>query len=140
MRSQIIIIHGAEEFGSGEDDVKENDLEYINDIFKHMLIKNKPDSITRLGRANDSKARVMKIVMPTKEAKEEVMSNLRRLKGTEDKFGKISVTEDYTSTERQKIKDYSEKAREQGKQDPSRVFKVLRNPKNRLQIISFKKN
>ena len=57
------------------------------------------------------------------------MTSLRHLKGTEETFGKISVTDDFTVTERQKIKDFAEKAREQSKQDISRVFKVRGDPK-----------
>ena len=139
-RCQNFIIHGAEEVGDSKDEIDENDEKYINDILKHMNIKTKPDSITRLGQVKEGKARVLKIVMPNKAAKEEVMANLRRLKNTEGTFGKISVTEDYTSTERQKIREFSERAREQCQQDPSRVFKVRGDPKNGLRIISFKKN
>ena len=85
-----------------------------------------------------NKARVMKITMPTKVSKEKVMTNLRKLKGTEEVFGKISATDDYTATERKQIQDFVKKAREQGKQDTSQVFKVRGDPKNGLRIISYK--
>ena len=81
----------------------------------------------------------MKIVMATTVAKEKVMGNLRRLKDTGEQFGKISITDDYTSTEREKIKGFAVRAREQGKADPTRVFKVRGDPKNGLRIISFVK-
>ena len=77
--------------------------------------------------------------MKSTAAKEKVMGNLRRLKDTEDQFGKISITDDYSSTEREKIKEFSDRAREQGKADPTRVFKVRGDPKNGLRIISFVK-
>ena len=67
------------------------------------------------------------------------MGNLRRLKNTELEFGKISITDDYTNTEREKIKEFALRAREQCKSDPTRVFKVRGDPKNRLRIIPFVK-
>ena len=117
-----------------------NDEDYLVDILKQIEVDSKPDKVVRIGKANTNKARVLKITMPTKDSKDEVMNNLRRLKGTEEKFGKISVTDDYTVTERQKIKDFTEKAREQSKQDNTRVFKVRGDPKNGLRVISMKKN
>ena len=77
--------------------------------------------------------------MKTKVAKIKVMSNIRRLKGTEEEFGKISVTDDFTALEREKLREYSIKAKDHGEKDPTRVFKVRGDPKNGLQIISFKK-
>lgn len=138
-RGQNFIIHGAQEVGNSTEEIKANDLQYIKDILKHMNLKSEPESVVRLGKSSETKSRVLKIVMPTKEAKEEVMSNLRLLKDTVDTFGKISVTDDYTSIERQNIKNFSERAREQGRKDPSRVYKVRGDPKNGLRIIAFKK-
>ncbi|MCH2416953.1 MAG: hypothetical protein MK195_09375 [Acidimicrobiales bacterium] len=138
-RSQNFIIHGAEEIGDTSDEIKENDAQYINDILTKLRVETETESITRIGKANDSKSRVLKIVMTSTAAKEKVMGNLRRLKDTEDQFGKISITDDYTSTEREKIKEFAERAREQGKTDPTRVFKVRGDPKNGLRIISFVK-
>ena len=52
----------------------------------------------------------------------------------------VSITDDYTATERQLIKDFVNKAREQGRQDASKIFKVRGDPKNGLRIVSFTKN
>ena len=82
-----------------------------------MEIVAKPEGVIRLGKVNENKARVMKITMPTKVSKDKVMGNLRKLKGTEETFGKIRVTDDYTVTERKQI------------QDTSQVFKVHGDPK-----------
>ena len=104
-----------------------------------MEIEATPESVVRLGKTNEKKGRVMKITMSTKAFKEEVMANVRRLKDTPETLGKISVTDGYTATERQQIQDFVKKAREQGEQDTSRVFKVRGDPKNGLRIMSFKK-
>ena len=138
-RCQNFIIHGADEIGDNEDEIKENDKKYVADILEHMEIEATPESVVRLGKTNEKKGRVMKITMSTKAFKEEVMANVRRLKDTAETFGKISVTDDYTATERQQIQDFVKKAREQGAQDTSRVFKVRGDPKNGLRIMSYKK-
>ena len=77
--------------------------------------------------------------MESKKAKDDVMANLRRLKGSEEDFGKISVTDDYTASEREMIKDFSDRAKEQSKKDPTREFKIRGDPKNGLRIIAYKK-
>ena len=138
-RCQNFIIHGAEEIGDNEDEIKLNDEGYIIEILEHLEIEVKPEIVLRLGKPNANKSRVIKVTMPSKASKFKVMTNLSKLKGTEDVFGKISVTDDYTATERQQIQDYVKKAREQGKQDTSQIFKVRGDPKNGLRIISFKK-
>ena len=45
------------------------------------------------------------------------MGNLKRLKGTEDEFGKLSVTDDYTSSERELIKSWVKRAAEKSAGD-----------------------
>ena len=138
-RSQNFIIHGAEEIGDTAEVVTRNDADYIKDILKKLGVQEKPESITRLGKPNDTKGRVLKICMKTKTGKESVMSNLSKLKGTEEEFGKISVTEDYTKTEREEIRKFTAKAREQQQNDSTRVYKVRGDPKNGLRVISYKK-
>ena len=138
-RTQNFIIHGAEEIGSSAEEVKKNDDQYLKDILKRLGVKATAESVTRLGQPNDRKMRTLKIIMKTEKDKEEVMANLRKLKGTEEEFGKISVTPDYSSTEREKIREYAAKAKAQGEQDPTRVYKVRGDPKNGLRVISFEK-
>ena len=58
------------------------------------------------------------------------MRNLNRLKDTVEEFGRISVTDDYTNSEREEIKNWIKKAQEKSAQDPDKVFKVRGNPKN----------
>lgn len=68
-----------------------------------------------------------------------VMENLRKLKGTEYLFGKISITDDYTKTERELIKQKVDEAKEKSKNDSTRIFKVRGTPKTGLTIIGFKR-
>ncbi len=127
------------EYGEDDDSIKEQDAEYIEDILKHLGVSQKPDSIIRVGNPNKSNSRPMKVTMKTKGDKEKVFSRLNRLKDTVDEFGKISITEDYTQSERDLIKSWTEKAKEKSSNDKTHVYKVRGNPKNGLRIIRFKK-
>ena len=138
-RSQNFIIHGAEEVGDDDDEIKENDEYYVDDILECLSVNAEPKSITRIGKPNEKKKRVLKIVMKSTADKDKVMNNLRKLKGTEKDFGKISVTHDYTSTDREKIKEFTNKAKQKSEEDPTRVYKVRGDPKNGLRIVSFAK-
>ena len=78
--------------------------------------------------------------MKCKEDKIKVLKNLNKLKGTEDELGKISITDDYTETEREEIKHWVMKAKEKTVQDPDKVYKVRGDPKNGMRLIWFVKN
>ena len=72
--------------------------------------------------------------MNTKVERNRILSNLRKLKGIPE-YKNISVTEDYTITERRMIKDWSDKAKEKNKNespDSKFVWKVQGSPKNGL--------
>lgn len=138
-RSANFIIHGAEEIGDNEDEIIANDKEYIHDILKKLDISAEVDSILRLGKLKPSYDRAMKICLRNKEDKIMVMENLRKLKGTEYLFGKISITDDYTKTERELIKQKVDEAKEKSKNDSTRIFKVRGTPKTGLTIIGFKR-
>ena len=77
--------------------------------------------------------------MKPKADKQKVMSRLNRLKGTSDEFGNISITDDYTQSERDIIKTWNERAKEKSANDKTHVYKVRGDPKNGLRIISYKK-
>ena len=97
-------------------------------------MRTQPKSITRLGAPNDRKMRPLKIEMKTVKEQDEVMGNLRKLKGTEFQFGKISITHDYTTKERDVIISFDERAKEKSRDDPEYVYKVRGDPKNGLTL------
>ena len=68
-----------------------------------------------------------------------VMANLNKLRGTEDEFGKISITCDYTKTERDEIKNMLDKAKEKTAKDNNYIYKVRGDPKNGLRLVPFQK-
>ena len=138
-RANNLIIHGAEEIGEDSETIKKLDSEYIDDILKHLGVTKKPESVIRIGNPNKSSSRPIKVTLKTKADKQAIMSRLNRLKNTEDDFGKISITEDYTQTEREMIKTWNTKAREKSAGDDTYVYKVRGNPKNGLSLIRLKR-
>ena len=66
---------------------------------------------------------------------EYVRRNLKRLKNTENKFGKIRVTNDDTSGEREQIKNWVKKAEEKSSGDS--IYRVRGDPKNGLRLVAF---
>ena len=91
--------------------------------------------MSRLGAPERSDKRPIKVIIKTKEDQQKVMNSLRKLKGTEDEFGKISVTEDYTQTERKQIEEWVKKAKEQSANDEKYIYKVRGTPKNGIHLM-----
>ena len=78
----------------------------------------------------------MKVVINIEEERNRILSNLRYLKDIPE-YKTISVTEDYTITERRMIKDWSDKANEKNKNespDSKFVGRVQGSPKNGLRL------
>ena len=136
-RSRNIIIHGADELGNNQEEIKKEDTQYISEIFKKVGAPVEPVSITRLGEKSKSKNRPIKIVMKNKTDKDNVMKNLGRLKGTERFFGKISIKDDHTTQERENIRLLTERAKAQAIENPDRVYKVRGDSKNGWKVVSF---
>ena len=117
-RASNFIIHGAEEIGEDTESIKENDEQYIKDILERLDVRVSPVTVTRLGPPNDKKMRVLKVAMKSEADKDKVMGNLRKLKGTENLFGKISITSDYSSNDREMIKDKVKEAKKTARGKP----------------------
>ena len=136
-RSRNIIIHGAEEVGDSPEEIKKEDAQYISEILNKIGSPVKPNIITRLGEKSIDKNRPIKIVLKCKADKDSVMKNLGRLKGTERFFGKISVKDDYTTQERENIRQLTDRAKMQSNENPDRIFKVRGDSKNGWKVVSF---
>ena len=57
-----------------------------------------------------NKKRPIKLIMNNEEEKDNIMSKLTNLKNAEDKFRRLSITDNYTQDERQEIKERVGKA------------------------------
>ena len=70
-------------------------------------------NITRLGQQSEEKSRPIKVSLNSLNEKDKIMNNLPNLK---DKGYKgISITHDYTLTERKMVKDFVNQAKKQTK-------------------------
>ena len=134
-RSKNLIIHGLKETGEGNDAIKANDTNTITRFLEKIGIG--AHRFTRLGKPIESKQRTLRITMKTKQDKDSVMANLKRLRGTEEEFGKISVTEDYTSVERDLIRSWVKDAEVKSLNDPEKIYRVRGDPKNGLRLVFF---
>ena len=102
-RGQNIIIHGLLE----EPDIPEGkkaDIRTIKEILDAIEVAPDFESSVRFGKRNESKSRPIKLKMTTLNENKSVMSNLSKLKQAPEYFRKISVTDDYTEKEREKIR------------------------------------
>ena len=106
-RAMNVIIHGVPEEG--------NDKSYVEDLLQRIGVTTVPESVLRLGNvpevSSSNKIRPLKIKFHSPEEKEKMMSRLSNLKRAEDKFRKISITDDYTIEERQEIKKFVDEAK-----------------------------
>ena len=93
----------------------------------------------RLGEIKEIKGRTIKMEMKSNKDKDKVMSNPKFLKGTEDYFGKIRITDDFTRSERDMIRDMVKKAEAKSVEDPNNAYRVRGDPKNRLHLIRVPK-
>ena len=101
----------------------------------------KPKSMIRLGNPESNKKRPIKVTFHNEGDKEKLMNNLQKLKG-KNIYKVISVTDDYTISERDMIKDFVTQARQKNSNEPENseyVWKVRGTPKNGLIIKRFKK-
>ena len=82
-----------------ENQKTESDSIIMKELFKAVEVPHSPHLTIRLGTKKHDKPRTIKLIMRSKEEKEEFMSNLGKLKYAKDEYKKISVTADYTREE-----------------------------------------
>ena len=112
---------------------------FVANFFQTLGIQVSCKSINRLGHYDDAKKRPIKIVMKSIDDKNQIKGNLRKLKNN-ILFKGFSVTDDYSVMDRQKIKEWSNKAKvanENKAEDATFVFRVRGDPKNGLYLKKF---
>ena len=133
LRENNIVIHGKRESENNED----NDKQFVNDMIKDISVGAiTAKSIIRIGKTENEKTRPIKVIFNNKEEKSKVMSNLRHLKGKEG-YNKISITDDYTMSERKMVKDYVDIAKQKNRElgnDAKTIILVRGTPKNGLYL------
>ena len=76
-----------------------NDDEFINALFQTIRID------TSLGKPDPNKSRPIKLKMKDESENNNFMAKLHNLKNAEDRFSKITITEEYTPEERDAIRN-----------------------------------
>ena len=133
-RATNVIIHGVNE--STEEDKHTNDKEYVKELLENVGLNVDPESIVRLGKNIDpNKCRPIKIKFKSPDEKDNMMSRLSNLKKAEDKFRKISITDDYTIEERQEIKKFVDEAKTRNLSEEGNFFWRIRgSPKIGMEL------
>ena len=134
-RSKNLIIHGREE---SEDN--QADTAFVQKFIQAVGSSYIPKTLMRIGRTENRK-RPIKVVLQSNEERDNLLNNLRNLKGNND-FKGISITEDYTIAEREIIKEYNRDAKEKNAAEPENsnyIWRVRGTPKNGLIIKRFTK-
>ena len=141
-RSKNLIIHDvAESSSDNKDDATKSDDIYISNFIAALKVTSTVKSASRIGLPLQEKNRPIKVIMDMEEERNRILSNLRNVKDIPE-YKTISVTDGYTITERRKIEDWSDKAKEKNKNespDSKFVWRVQGSPKNRLQLKRFLK-
>ena len=130
-RACNIIVHGREE---------NNDLQPDNHFIQRLLQNIdenvSPKQIVRIGRSEGR--RPIKVILESEADKDQIMENLRNLKGIATYKG-ISITEDYTLSERKMIKEFNDKARERTyHEEEDYEWRLRGTPKKGLFLKRFK--
>ena len=127
-----IIIHGLWEQANTEirnEDDRNTIQEFLNIINK---VNAAVESITRLGKYDETKSRPIKVVVKIVNDKNTIMGKLSELKTAPDRFKRISVTDGYTAEERLMIRNMLSEARNETETEGNGayVYKVRVTLKN----------
>ena len=139
LRAANIIVHGVKE-AEIDTEKETRDTEFVNSLFKKIGVDGNFTSIVRLGKVTDDRIRPIKITLENEELKDSIMKRLPNLKNAEEQdFKKISITDDYTVSERNEIRTWVEKAREKNRKEKSDKYtwKVRGTPKNGMSLVKF---
>ena len=130
VRSANLIIHGITETRETDETSDGNqDKIFVKTFLEQIGVQGEPKVLFRLRRPNERGKRPLKLIMNDELEKQNIMSNLNKQKNAEDRFKKLSVTDDYSIGERSVGKA---KAKNPGEGESSKyVWRVLWNSKKR---------
>ena len=142
VRAKNIIIHGVGEDSNAEKaTAKKNDEEFVKKFLNTVTTDNvKYKSVHRLGQPDPVKKRPIMLMLESEEDKDKVLKKLTNLKDKEEYKG-VSVTEDYTVTERKLLQEWRDRAKAKNEAEPESnyVWRVRGTPKNGLELKRFLK-
>ena len=91
----------------------------------------------RLGIKKKDRPRPLKIHMKSTDQKEQLLSNLWKLKFAQPDFKNISVTEDYTIEEREEIRRWVKMAKDKNEIEKVTTWKVRGTPKIGMRLVKI---
>ena len=143
VRAKNIIIHGVDEDVNAEKaTAKKNDEDFVKRFLSTVTTDNvKYKSVHRLGKPDPAKKRPIMLMLESEAEKNNVLMKLPNLKDKAE-FKGVSITEDYTVTERKLIQDWRNKAKTKNAEegpDSNYVWRVRGTPKNGLELKRFPK-
>ena len=97
----------------------------------------KVESIVRLGKFDEdrNRNRPLRVKFDSEQDKSKVMRRLSNLKKAEEKFNKISITDDYTIQEREEIQRFVAEAKKKNEHETGNFFwRVRGSPKTGLEL------
>ena len=144
-RTCNFIVHGVKENVIPENQGKQSkkmDKDFVNALISDVGMSFNIKQVFRLGAdaAND-RIRPIKVVLDCENDKNNLLKNLRKLKG-KDKYKGVSVTDDYTIKDRSLLKEWAEKAKLKNFEEPEESlfeWKVRGCPNNGLSLKKFRK-
>ena len=143
VRAKNIIIHGVGEDSNAEKTTaKKKDEDFANNLLKAMKIENLTfRSVHRIGKPDPEKKRPMMLMLSSESDKDKILASLTNLRNQVEYKG-VSVTEDYTLTERKLLQDWRDKAKAKNNEEDSNsnyIWRVRGTPKNGLELKRFLK-
>ena len=132
-RDRNIVIFNVEESESEDaKERKEADVKYCQELVD--VIEGNADDIvkvTRIGKRDEHsehKRRPMKVILKDSDSKRSIMRNLSKLKNADEKFKRVSVTNDLTTSEREAHKEKLEEAKAKNLEEKGPFKFVVRGP------------
>ena len=118
-RETNIVVHGVPENNHTSEEEENNwNTDYAKKLMTDLKIDDKTKNVIRIGKLQEEKNRPIKITLTNLADKENVMANLKNLKGI-DKYKGISITNDYTLTQRKIVIEWTQKANERNEKEPT---------------------
>ena len=137
-RKNNIVLHGVRErMDETEEEVQKADKEEVEELLQSVGVFDNVNVKTtheRIGKKSH-KYRPLKVTFQNIQHKQLVMDNLYRIK-TNAPYYRVSVTEDYTWSERKKIKEFCDRAKELNKdgEDNDYIWRVKGSSRTSLYL------
>ena len=144
-RACNFVVHGVVEGTGDKEKCKEDDNSAIASLLADLGVDVTFKAMYRLGNkrveSTEQSKRPLKVVMNNENDKDRIMASLKNLKDNE-KYKRVSITDDYTTKERDTIKEWVKKAKDANANEPAESgyeWKVRGMPKNGMVLRKFRK-